>query len=285
MKILLATLSLFAVYGCNAQIEETNSATETSEVLDSNVVESEKPIPVFPYDSTIKTIHVYVALCDNVHQGIVPVPSKIGNGQDPHNNLYWGCGFGVRTFFKRSKEWQLLKLEKLDSIRLERIVFKHTTKNFYLVADAYDGRSIFGCTRDFLRGSAGIDKDTIHINGTVIGLAGNAKMLAYIGHDGLMDFQMTENFENLDNQTRDVIVLACYSREYFTQHLKPAKVRPLVWTTGLMAPEAYTLHDAITGYVNGESEENIRSRAASAYSKYQKCSERAARALLVSGWK
>lgn len=32
-----------------------------------------------------KTIHVYVALCDNVYQGIVPVPKAIGNGDDPRN--------------------------------------------------------------------------------------------------------------------------------------------------------------------------------------------------------
>ncbi|MGC6431949.1 MAG: hypothetical protein ACON5F_12965 [Jejuia sp.] len=39
----------------------------------------------------VKTIHVYVALCDNINQGIVPVPAKLGNGQDPKNNLYWGA--------------------------------------------------------------------------------------------------------------------------------------------------------------------------------------------------
>ena len=61
-------------------------------------------------------------------------------------------------------------------------------------------------------------------------------------------------------------------------------MNPLVWTTGLMAPEAYTLHDALTGYVKGEDAEAIRTRAAKAYSKYQKCSEKAARNLLVTGW-
>ena len=35
-----------------------------------------------------KTIHVFVALCDNENQGIVKVPAVIGNGQDARNNLY-----------------------------------------------------------------------------------------------------------------------------------------------------------------------------------------------------
>src|SRR6187551_3111970 len=60
-------------------------------------------------EAGLKTIHVFVALCDNEYQGIVPVPAKIGNGQDAATNLYWGCGAGVRTYFKNSKSWTLVK--------------------------------------------------------------------------------------------------------------------------------------------------------------------------------
>jgi hypothetical protein len=35
-----------------------------------------------------RLIHVFVALADNVHQGIVPVPAALGNGDDPARNLY-----------------------------------------------------------------------------------------------------------------------------------------------------------------------------------------------------
>jgi hypothetical protein len=41
-----------------------------------------------------KQIRVFVALCDNKTQGIVPVGEKIGNGDDPDSNLYWGCSDG-----------------------------------------------------------------------------------------------------------------------------------------------------------------------------------------------
>ncbi|HEU4496145.1 MAG TPA: hypothetical protein VFR70_03765 [Flavobacterium sp.] len=235
-------------------------------------------------DAPVKTIHIFVALCDNKYQGIVPVPAKIGNGQDPGNNLYWGCGFGIRTYFKNSKEWKLVKSQKIDSVRLERLIFKHATKNYYLVADAYNGKYIKQCTQDFLKSSCGQLKNTIHINNTAIGISGNAQLVAYIGHDGLMDFQLGESYKNNDDKKRDLIILACYSKKYFSPHLKNANVNPLVWTTGLMAPEAYTIHDAIAGYVGNESHESIRTRAASAYSKYQKCSQKAARNLLAGGW-
>jgi len=236
-----------------------------------------------PFTSDTKTIHIFVALCDNKYQGIVPVPEKIGNGQDPDNNLYWGCAFGVRSYFKKSKEWKFLESRKLKSEKLERIIFKHVTKNYYLVADAYDGKFIKESTIDFLNSSSGKTKDTLKIGKTTLGIAGNSKLLAYVGHDGLMDFQLNEAFENTDKQKRDIIILACYSKKYFAPHLAKANVNPLVWTTGLMSPEAYTLHDAISGYVLNETNEQIRTRAAKAYSKYQKCSEKAARNLLVTG--
>jgi hypothetical protein len=275
MKNHLALIFALTFLNCQAQtVEQVAVPIET--------IASIKNITQF--DTTFKTIHVFVALCDNKYQGIVPVPAGIGNGQDAKNNLYWGCAFGIRTYFKKSVEWKFVKTQKIDSLLLERIVFKHVTKNYYLVADAYNGKYIKHCTEDFLRSSAGQLKDTLHINNKIIGIAGNSKLVSYIGHDGLMDFTLSEIFKNADNKKRDVIILACYSKRFFTPHLKTANINPLVWTTGLMCPEAYTIHDAITGYINNETHEAIRTRAASAYARYQKCSLQAARNLLVTGW-
>jgi len=238
-----------------------------------------------PDKNEVKTIHVFTALCDNRYQGIVPVPKAIGNGQNPNTNLYWGCGYGFRTFFKNSKEWKLLETRKDSVVILERLVFKHVTKNYYLIADAYDGQYIKQCTKDFLNSSCGNQKDTLQLNGKTLGIGGNASLLAYVGHDGLMDFQLSETYSNADNKKRDVIILACYSKHFFSPHLKAANINPLLWTTNLMCPEAYTLHDALVEYVvNGGSNETVRDKAAAAYAQYQKCSLKAAKGLLVTGW-
>lgn len=228
-----------------------------------------------------KSIHVLVALCDNKYQGIVPVPAKIGNGQDPNNNLYWGCGYGLRTYFKKSAEWKLLQSIKKDSFLLERLIFKHTSKNYYLIADAYNGKYIKECTVDFLKSCSGQKKETLTLNGVTLGAFGNAQLVAYAGHDGLMDFSLDGSFKNTDSRKRDAIILACYSKDYFSPYLKQTGAYPILWTTGLMCPEAYSLHDALTGYVNGESAESMRTRAAKAYTRYHKCGEKAARNLLV----
>lgn len=236
-------------------------------------------------DTAITTIHIMVALCDNTYQGIVPVPKGIGNGQNCNTNLYWGCGYGIRSFFKKSKEWQWIKTIKKDSLILERIVFKHKTKNVYMVADAYNGQYIQTCTVDFLNACAGKMKDTLHVNQKIIGINGHAQLISYIGHNGLMDFELPDTFKNSDTKTRDCIILACASKNYFAPYIQKANAKPLVWTSNLMCPEAYTIHDAITGYLGKENDEQIRTRAAAAYSKYHpSCSISCAKRLLVTGF-
>lgn len=232
----------------------------------------------------VKAIHVFVALCDNKYQGIVKVPAGIGNGQQPSTNLYWGAAFGVKTFFKRSKEWKLISTQKVNDTILERLVFQHIHEPVYLVADAYDGRFIETCTRELIRACYGMDKKTIKAGSASIGIGGNADLLAYCGHDGLMDFDFNERFNKTDQTQRALIVLACYSRSYFSPHMKSANILPLVWSNGLMSPEAYTLHAAIQAWIADKTALEIREQAATAYASYQHCSLKAAKNLLVTGW-
>ena len=236
-------------------------------------------------ENNIKTIHVFVALCDNENQGIVPVPSKLGNGQDPRSNLYWGALYGVKSHFKNSKDWTLVETLKPESSKiLERLLFKHKNSNTYMLADAYDGKFIKQTTIDFLEATAGRNELLISHNSVNLNFGGNAELLAYVGHDGLMEFNVEGNFTPKDNTKRDAIILACISKTYFKPYAEKTKANPLVWTTGLMAPEAYTLKAAIDGWILDETDLQIRERAAQAYHKYQKCGINGARRLLVTGW-
>ena len=58
---------------------------------------------------------------------------------------------------------------------------------------------------------------------------------------------------------------------------------PLLLTTNLMAPEAYTLDAAVTTWAKGESSAKVRESAAAAYANYQKISVKAARGLFTGG--
>lgn len=219
MKYLLKNVILVIFIGYTTSCQAEPRAAVATKSQAQNVTK---------FDASTKTIHVFVALCDNKYQGIVPVPAAIGNGQHPANNLYWGCAYGIKGYFKKSKEWKLIKTQKLDKIRMERLVFKHISKNYYLVADAYDGQYIKKTTIDFLQSAAGQTKDTIKINNTVIGINGNAQLVSYIGHDGLMDFQLNANFKNADGKQRDAIILACISKKHFAPYFLQAKANPLL---------------------------------------------------------
>jgi hypothetical protein len=238
---------------------------------------------------TPSIIHVFVALADNQHQGIIPVPPKLGNGDDPDRNLYWGAAYGVKTFFARSADWQLISAhQKPKPEVLERCVFKHRTHNVYLVADAYQGRQIKRAIVDFLTAAAGWNPEAIAVQSPqqsfTLHAGGSSNLVAYVGHEGLMDFTLPALPAKNDAPHRDAIILACISKSYFAAPLRAAGAEPLVWSTGLMAPEAYTLKSALAGWMFRETPNQIRDRAAEAYSRYQHCSLAAARRLLVTGW-
>lgn len=206
-------------------------------------------------------VHVTVALCDNATQGIVPVPAAIGDGNDPRTNLYWGAMYGVKSWLKRDG-WNVEKAESPHPYVLERLMARKTIagREVLLVADAWRGSRIREAITSFLERASGV---------------GGADVVAYVGHDGLMEFDVTPRVDRAEAKPRS-IVLACASLQYFGKHLERAGSSPLLLTTGLMAPEAYTLTAAIEAHVRGG---DVREAAAQAYHKYQKCGVKAARRL------
>lgn len=236
-----------------------------------------------------RVVHVFVALADNQHQGIVPVPAALGNGSDPQRNLYWGAAFGVKTYFRASHEWELLRCGRgpQDAI-LERCVFRSAANDVYLIADAYEGSQIKSAVTDFLSAAAGVSSESISVktsSGEVsLAVGGGADLTVYVGHDAFMDFKVSPIAGTKGSKPRRTIVLACASKAYFAPYLRAAGAQPLLLTTGLMAPEAYTLKAALDGWVSGEDDEAIRQRAAQAYDKYQKCGIRAANHLFSKDW-
>jgi hypothetical protein len=171
---------------------------------------------------------------------------------------------------------------------LERCVFRHRKSDVYLVADAYRGDEIRQAILDFFNAASGSREDTIGLppgsRAERLHVNGGSNMVVYVGHDGLMDFQLPVIPRKKDDVHRDAIILACASKQYFREALRASGAFPLLWTTNLMAPEAYTLKGALDGWVSGESTDEIRERAAVAYDKYQKCGLRGARRLFATGW-
>src|SRR5262245_31645108 len=235
----------------------------------------------------VKLILVVVALCDNVNQGIVPVPARLGNGDDPGSNLYWGAAFAIRTFFSRASGWRkIAQIDKRRTAVLQRCVLRYGDSNTYIVADAYRGLEIRRGISDFLYYAAGASLESANLSTLATGeeLGGPPDLAVFVGHNGLMDFSLPGYPQSRDGSSRDAMVLCCASKQYFSDAIRASGARPLLLTTGLMAPEAYVLEAAIKGWISGESGDQIRNRAAVAYNTYQKCGLRAARNLFTTGY-
>jgi hypothetical protein len=224
--------------------------------------------------------HVIVALCDNLHQGIVPVPKTIGNGQDPRSNLYWGAGYGVRSYFSRKAGYSLRQLAFSGQV-LDRIVLTRDLQSsghpfkLVVIAEAWDGSAIAGAIDRFLRLAAGHDPERIELpsgSGAAIAAGGDAAIIAFVGHNGLMDFPAPSHPQARPGALpRSSIVLACASKPYFSELIRAGGSHPLLLTTGLMAPEAYSLEEALHTFAAGGSPMDVRHAAAGIYDRVQHC--------------
>ncbi|HMV44051.1 MAG TPA: hypothetical protein PK079_10240 [Leptospiraceae bacterium] len=239
-----------------------------------------------------KVIHVFVSLCDNKNQGIVPVPEKLGNGEDLENNLYWGARYGVKSYFKTQKDWKIISSSlNLNDFILERIVFWNPTKNAYLIADAYKGSAIKKSIENLILSAKQIHLDSVLIYNPflkkeiLLQLAANADLLAFVGHNGLMDFSLELPLKKINNyKSIPIILLACYSKSYFSSQFNSSEISPILWTNGLLAPEAYVLNAGVLSWLENKNASQIRDDAARAYQIYQKCGLKGARRLFSSGW-
>ncbi|MEA3211134.1 MAG: hypothetical protein QOE70_4191 [Chthoniobacter sp.] len=216
-------------------------------------------------------VRVIVALADNASQGILPVPAEIGNGDDPANNLYWGCSEGLKSVFSASRDWKRTEvIPNPAPAVLERCVFVHRSGRLRLVADAYRGSQIRQGTVDFF---AALSSDQP---------ATELPLVAYLGHDGLMDFALPESATAGRSSQRAAIVLCCKSDAFFGPHLERIGARPILMTTQLMYPGAFILKAVLDGWMAGESREQLRERAARSYAANQKISVKAARGVFPS---
>ncbi|ESS71287.1 hypothetical protein MGMO_111c00060 [Methyloglobulus morosus KoM1] len=230
-------------------------------------------LPLYAVAMPSTHIYVIVSLVDNASQGIEPVPAKIGDGNNPSSNLYWGAAYGVKTFLSKANGWRRLECEKnINDTILERCQFAWKD-NLTVTADAYRGNRIDQAMLDFMQQAATPPNST------------KREMVVFIGHDGLMDIQnqpIIQRFPKHPRHDKQAVALACMSEEYFSAHLLAAGSRPVVTTFSFMAPEAYVLEAIARGFANQASEAELRSSAGTAYAKYQRISAKAGKAIFVA---
>jgi hypothetical protein len=224
-------------------------------------------LPFVTAGGETRTIRVFVALADNASQGIVPVPAKIGNGDDADENLYWGTSEGFRSVFRNSKAWQKVSSTKPETGPvLERLDFKHREHDCSLVAEAWRGSEMKACTEAFFAELK----------------SGGADLVVYVGHDGLMDFSLPTIVGNERKKPASAMVLCCKSRAFFGPHLEALGAEPVLMTEQLMYPGSFLVRDAAAAWLRGDSLAGIRMTAARSYAANQGISVKAAAGVFSS---
>ncbi len=101
-------------------------------------------------------------------------------------------------------------------------------------------------------------------------------LVIFVGHNALMDQDISLPSLPTDLKARNkkhsikAAVIACKSKQYFTDPLTKLGAEPYVMTRGLMAPEAYVIEGVLNAWVKGKDASHARRLAAQKYAAYQK---------------
>ena len=211
-------------------------------------------------------VHALVPLCDNENQGIVPTSTSLGNGMSLRTNLYWATRTGVKRFFKDHEQWILLKSE-LDHNEdiLERVYFKHSTKNMILIADAYRGDRMHECLNDYFNLLSGNLNE--ELNDSLSDIK-HPDLCIFNGHNGLMDEETNYTGRTITPPI-DAVSISCISNDYFKEHYEQTGSYPLVLTSGLMYPGAFVMDGIIEAWSNGSTPRKCKEAAGKMYYKYK----------------
>ncbi len=232
------------------------------------------------------SIHIYVPLCDNKNQNIVPTTQTLGNGLNLRTNLYWAVKGSVKYDFVRSSDWvKVYNAFDIDSNVLERIVFErdYADAKVYIIADAYRGDRMEEAVNDFLASIANCRNEMVMLDTSkTVGCAGNSDLIIFNGHNGMMDDIHVKEWVNETNDKTDVVINACATYYHFQDELAKAKGYPIVRSNTLLHPGAYVLTQIIDDWVRGVQADTICINAGKAYCRVHKCSVDAE--IYTAGW-
>ena len=220
-------------------------------------------------------VHLYIPLCDNDHQGIVPTTKSLGDGLSLKTNLYWATSGGTKGYFKNKTDWKTVyNAFDIDTNVLERIVFKHWINNstVYLVADAYRGDRMEETINDYLASISNNRHQTIFLkDSTALNIAGHSDLIMFNGHNGAMDAITIKPWLNTSTKRTDIVMNACLTYDYLQNEFMHAGGYPLVRTNTLLYPGAYVLEQIIDDWVLGINEVQLCLNAGRAYCLKHNC--------------
>lgn len=229
-------------------------------------------------------VTVHVALCDK--RVIACGGRALGNGDEPHRNLYWGGAAGFEATFRRARGFRRIFHDRGDGkVILARSVYRrrvHPNRawrqrgvrrpfELMVVGLAYRGLQIGRSMGSFVSQLHSERGDTLKLaDGRALAFGGLGHVVGYAGHNQLMDVA-SYRWPAWRRQTSiGYFALACMTAPYLAQRLARPQAHGLLLTRVLMYPGAFTIVGLARGLAEGLPQKAVFARGADAYARAQK---------------
>jgi hypothetical protein len=203
-------------------------------------------------------LRVYVALCDNASQGIVPVKNPaICDGDRPDQNIYWGTRGGLFGFM-RNVRFKLRSRESFEAGPIaERAVWHKRIAGTEVEVEglAYRGREIRSAMLDFVH-AVHRREDSPHL-------------VAYVGHNYFLDTEDVREFAEATRvpggTAKGVLALSCLGDRHIRPYITRQGAEILLINKNLTYPGAWSIGGIIEAVVRRLPPRAVRDSAARAF--------------------
>lgn len=232
-------------------------------------------------------VQIHAPLCEKT---IIPCGNdKLGDGDNPATNLYWSTspGFG-KWFARKGGGWKKVLDQKAgdtgdDDVLAVHVytrtiaaakawVAKGAPKKFsvFVVVHGWRGTAIDRALTAYAREVSGLDPRTITLpDGTTLSAGGDAQLVAYSGHNRLMDLS-DFSWPAPASSAHGAIAVACMTADYMEDEV-PAPTRvPLLMTRDFLFANAAPVEAVVLAFARGKGYAAMRKDAATAYAGVQK---------------
>lgn len=232
-------------------------------------------------------VQVHVPLCDN--RVLACGNKRLGDGDHPDGNLYWDTDGGfVGWFGRRGSGWTRAPLatdgpaapkEVLDVRVWHRRVAAagawraraaRQPLDVYVIAYAWRGTSIDAGLAAYLDDVFGDAPRAIRLaDGTELAAGGAATIVAWVGHNRLMDVDPIDWAARAAAATsekpRGVIAEACQTAPYMADGVSSSSRVPLLMTNDFLFAGAHAFEGAVSAFAAGGDLAALRRAAAEHY--------------------
>jgi hypothetical protein len=230
-------------------------------------------------------VQVHVPLCDN--RILACGNTRIGNGDDAAENLYWGTDEGFLGWFhRRGSGWtEVARTAPGGDVVEERVWRRRFTPgerwrargvkrsfDVYVVATAWRGTSVDAGLQAYVDDLYGGRARSVKAGDVTLAAGGAAHIVAYVGHNRWMDYERYDwdaaaRHAGTPGAIKGTIAVACKTAEYLDADVPaPARV-PLLMTTDFMFAAAGSMEGAVRVFAEGGGFAEMRAAAAQAYAE------------------